>query len=112
MKAVSRIFLIGAFVAGSLGFAGAAQADSDVSWSLTLGSPGMALGVVQGGPIYYGAPVYVQPRPVYRTYGPRYRPHRHHYRSQRRHYRPHRHDYRSHHRHRHGQGHRHGHWNR
>ena len=85
MKAVVRFLTMVALTAGALGFAGAAQAHSDVAWSLSIGSPGVGVGVVQPGPVIYGAPVYVQPRPVYRVQ-------RHHYRPQpymRRHHRGH-----------------------
>lgn len=72
MKVVSRLFLIGAFAAGSLAFTSTAQAGSDLSWSLTVGTPGAVVGVMPpapvyyGAPVYYDAPVYVQPYPVYR----------------------------------------------
>ncbi len=56
-----------------LGFAGAAQAGSNVYWSVGVGSPGVSVGVtnarpvyVQPAPVYYQpAPVYVQPAPIY-----------------------------------------------
>lgn len=51
-------------VAGLLA-AGAAQARSDVSFSLGIGVPGVSVGVTNAPPVYYAPPVYVQPRPVY-----------------------------------------------
>ncbi|MDB5850034.1 MAG: hypothetical protein JWP29_3786 [Rhodoferax sp.] len=79
-----------ALAAAGLGASGAAQARSDVGWSIGLSAPGAAVVVgnspgygqryyapqpvyvqpqpvyVQPQPIYYGAqPVYVQPHPVY-----------------------------------------------
>lgn len=87
MKTVSRLFLIGALATGSLAFTGAAQAGTDLSWSLTLGTPGVAVGVMPPAPVYYGAPpVYVQPYPVYRVQPRHYRP-RHRMRGPRRVYR-------------------------
>lgn len=77
MKALSRFFLIGVFAAGSMAFTGAAQAGSDLSWSLTLGTPGVVVGVMPPAPVYYGAPVYVEPYPVYRVERRHYRPHPH-----------------------------------
>jgi len=45
--------------------AGAAQA-RDVNWSVGLSSPGVAVGVSNGYPVYVAPPpVYVAPRPVY-----------------------------------------------
>lgn len=81
MRAVSRFLVVGALAAGSLAFTGAAQAGSDLSWSLTVGTPGVVVGVMPPAPVYYGAPVYVQPYPVYRVQ-------RRHYRSQPRVYHP------------------------
>lgn len=76
-----------AIAAAGLAASGAAQARSDVSWSIGLAAPGAQVVVgnaprlyvqpqpvyvqpapvyVQPQPVYYGAqPVYVQPRPVY-----------------------------------------------
>ena len=48
--------------------AGAAQARSDVNWSVGIGVPGVVVGASNGG-YYAPAPVYVAPRPVY--YAPR-----------------------------------------
>jgi hypothetical protein len=67
-------------LAAALG-AGAAQARTDVQWSVTIGAPVYAVpGPVyyepapvyyQPAPVYYQpAPVYVQPRPVYRVVRP------------------------------------------
>lgn len=61
----------------AMGFAGAAQARDNVSFSLGIGVPGVQVGVTnaypvyaQPAPVYYQpAPVYVQPAPVY--YQPR-----------------------------------------
>lgn len=80
MKAVSRLLMIGAFAVGTLAFAGAAQAGSDLSWSLTVGTPGVVVGVMPPAPVYYGAPVYVQPYPVYRGQRHRHYQPYHHYR--------------------------------
>lgn len=78
----------------------AAQARSDVYWSVGIGSPGVSIGAsnaypvytapapvyvqpapvyVQSSPYYRAAPVYVQPAPIYWNPGPGYRHgHRHH----------------------------------
>ena len=65
----------GAVAFGALFAATSASARGDVSWSIGVGVPGVAVGV--GGPAYYPAPVYYAP-PAY--YAPRgyYRHHRHH----------------------------------
>lgn len=65
--------------AAMLGFAGAAQAGSNVYWSIGVGSPGVSVGVTNARPVYVQPalvyyqpqPVYVQPAPVYygRPYG-------------------------------------------
>ena len=47
-----------------MGFAGAAQARDNVTWSLGVGIPGAVVNVGNGGS-YYPQPVYVQPQPVY-----------------------------------------------
>ncbi len=76
--------------------AGAAQARSDVYWSVGVGAPGVAVGVGNAAPMYYAPPppvyyapppvVYAPPRPVY--YAPpavyygghdHWRGHRHHH---------------------------------
>ena len=61
----------------SLGFAGAAQARDNVSFSVGIGVPGVVIGATNAYPVYnqpvyqqqpvyvQQAPVYVQPRPVY-----------------------------------------------
>jgi hypothetical protein len=61
-----------ALAAAGLLATGAAQARSDVQWSISIGVPGVA--VVPGYPAYpvYGAPVYHAPAPVYGV--PVYRP--------------------------------------
>lgn len=50
----------------AMGFAGAAQARDNVSWSVGVGVgvPGAVVNVGNGG-AYYPQPVYVQPQPVY-----------------------------------------------
>jgi hypothetical protein len=53
----------GVVAAGALFAATSASARSDVSWSVGVGLPGVAVGV--GGPAYYPAPVYAPPAPVY-----------------------------------------------
>jgi hypothetical protein len=53
----------GVVAAGALFAATSASARSDVSWSIGVGVPGVAVGV--GSPAYYPAPVYVPPAPVY-----------------------------------------------
>jgi len=72
----------GVVAAGALFGATSASARGDVSWSIGVGVPGVAVGV--GSPAYYPAPVYAAPAPVYYAppayyYGPRgyYRGHRH-----------------------------------
>jgi hypothetical protein len=61
-------------VVAAFGFAGAAQARDNVSFSVGIGVPGVQVGVTNAYPVYQQpvyvqpAPVYVQPRPVY--YGP------------------------------------------
>lgn len=65
---------------GTLGFAGAAQARSDVSFSVGVGLPGVAVGVSNAYPVYsqpvYQQPVYAQPvyqqQPVYVQQAPVY----------------------------------------
>jgi len=52
----------GVVAAGALFAATSASARGDVSWSVGVGLPGVAVGV--GGPAYYPAPVY-SPPPVY-----------------------------------------------
>lgn len=86
--------LVATLAVAAMGFAGAAQARDNISFSVGIGVPGVQFGVanaypvyvqpqpvyvqpapvyVQPQPVYYGAqPIYVQPQPVY--YG---RPHGH-----------------------------------
>lgn len=47
-----------------MGFAGAAQARDNVSWSVGVGVPGAVVNVGNGGQVYQ-QPVYMQPQPVY-----------------------------------------------
>lgn len=50
----------------ALGGVTAAHARSDVTWSVGIGAPGVAVGVTNGYPAYVApAPVYVAPNPVY-----------------------------------------------
>ncbi len=48
----------------AMGFAGAAQARDNVTFSVGVGLPGVAVGVTNAYPVYT-QPVYVQPAPVY-----------------------------------------------
>ena len=63
-----------ALAIAAMGFATSADARGDVSFSIGVGLPGIAVGVGNAYPVYGGypqpvyveqAPVYVQPRPVY-----------------------------------------------
>ena len=63
-----------ALAIAAMGFATSADARGDVSFSVGVGLPGIAVGVGNAYPVYGGypqpvyvepAPVYVQPRPVY-----------------------------------------------
>jgi hypothetical protein len=63
-----------ALAIAAMGFASSAEARGDVSFSVGVGLPGVAVGVTNAYPVYGGypqpiyvepAPVYVQPRPVY-----------------------------------------------
>jgi PXPV repeat (3 copies) len=63
-----------ALAIAAMGFASSAEARGDVSFSVGVGLPGVAVGVSNAYPVYGGypqpvyvqpAPVYVQPRPVY-----------------------------------------------
>ena len=49
----------------AFGFAGAAQARDNVSFSVGIGVPGVHVGVTNHAYPVYRAPVYVQPAPVY-----------------------------------------------
>ena len=55
----------------ALGFAGAAQARDNVSWSVGVGIPGAVVNVGNVGSVY-PQPIYVQPQPVYVQPAPRY----------------------------------------
>ncbi|MEO6016744.1 MAG: hypothetical protein ABIP46_05770 [Polaromonas sp.] len=55
----------------AMGFAGAAQARDNVSFSVGIGVPGVAVGVTNAYPVYQ-QPVYVQPAPVYYQPAPVY----------------------------------------
>ena len=48
----------------AMGFAGAAQARDNVSFSVGIGVPGVVIGATNAYPVY-PQPVYVQPAPVY-----------------------------------------------
>lgn len=63
----SRIAAGAALLAvAALGFAGAAQARDNISFSVGISSPGIGLGVTNAYPVYSQAyPVYSQPQPVY-----------------------------------------------
>ena len=76
IKANRSLALAGAvatLAVAAMGFAGAAQARDNVSFSVGIGVPGVAVGVTNAYPVYpqpvYQQPVYVQPAPVY--YAPR-----------------------------------------
>jgi hypothetical protein len=66
----------------AMGFAGAAQARDNVSFSVGIASPGVHVGVTNAYPVYtqpqavyvQPQPVYVQPRPVYVQPAPVYVP--------------------------------------
>ena len=57
---------LGAVAAGALFTGAAANAGGDVSWSLGISAPGVAVGVAAP-PVYYAPPppVYYRPAPVY-----------------------------------------------
>jgi hypothetical protein len=57
----------------AMGFAGAAQARDNVSFSVGIGVPGVQVGVTNAYPVYQ-QPVYVQPAPVYYQPAPVYYP--------------------------------------
>ena len=90
----------GAVAAGALFTMASANARGDVSWSVGINAPGIAVGVAAP-PVYYAPPppVYYRPAPVY--YGP---PAPVYYSQPPGYYRNY---YRG---HGHGHGHRHGHW--
>ena len=62
----------------AMGFAGAAQARDNLSWSVGVGIPGAVVNVGNVGSVYpqpvyvQPQPVYVQPQPVYVQPAPRY----------------------------------------
>lgn len=66
-----------------------AQARGDVHWSIGVNTPGVAVGVSNAPPVYYGPPpvyyaprpIYYQPRPIYYGPPPVYYAPRPHYRS-------------------------------
>jgi hypothetical protein len=79
IKANRSIAAFGAAAALALaafGFAGAAQARDNVTFSVGVAAPGVAVGVTNGYPAYpvYQQPVYVQPAPVYYQPAPVYYP--------------------------------------
>ena len=56
----------GSLALALIGFAGAAQARDNISFSIGLGVPGVQLGVSNAYPVYaQPQPIYVQPQPVY-----------------------------------------------
>jgi hypothetical protein len=65
---------VGAVAAGTLFTAGSANAGA--SWAVGINLPGVAIGVAEPAPVYYPAPVYSAPAPVYYESAPRayYRP--------------------------------------
>jgi hypothetical protein len=67
-KTGRSLAVAGALAVAALGFAGAAQARDNVSFSVGIGVPGVQVGVTNAYPVYT-QPVYVQPAPVY--YQPR-----------------------------------------
>jgi len=74
IKANRSLALAGAaatLAVASLGFAGAAQARDNVSFSVGIAAPGVAVGVTNAYPVYQ-QPVYVQPAPVYYQPAPVY----------------------------------------
>ena len=76
IKANRSVALFGAAAAlalASLGFAGAAQARDNVTFSVGVAAPGVHVGVTNGYPVYQ-QPVYVQPAPVYYQPAPVYYP--------------------------------------
>ena len=56
-----------ALALAAMGFASSAEARGDVSFSVGVGLPGVAVGVSNAYPVYggYPQPVYVEPAPVY-----------------------------------------------
>ena len=57
----------------TMGFAGAAQARDNVSFSVAIGGPGVLVGARHAYPVYSPPrPVYVQPAPVYYQQAPVY----------------------------------------
>jgi hypothetical protein len=76
IKANRSLALAGAaatLAVAALGFAGAAQARDNVSFSVGIAAPGVAVGVTNAYPVYQ-QPVYVQPAPVYYQPAPVYYP--------------------------------------
>jgi len=72
-SALARSLTIATLAAGAWALSAVgsqAHARSDVHWSIGVHSPGVAVGVSNGPPAYYGPPpVYYAPRPIY--YEPR-----------------------------------------
>lgn len=65
-RSVVAASAVATLAVAAMGFAGSAQARDDVFWSVGVGSPGVAVNVGNGFPVYsQPAPVYVQPAPVY-----------------------------------------------
>ncbi|MEO7886259.1 MAG: hypothetical protein ABI893_05620 [Polaromonas sp.] len=74
IKANRSVALAGAaatLALAAMGFAGAAQARDNVSFSVGIGVPGVQVGVTNAYPVYQ-QPVYAQPAPVYYQPAPVY----------------------------------------
>ena len=69
LKAVIGVLAV---AAAGLTVSGAAQARSDVGWSIGLSAPGVGVAVGNGGHYYAPQPVYVQPAPIYSQPAPVY----------------------------------------
>lgn len=72
-RSVAAFGAAAALALASLGFAGAAQARDNVTFSVGVATPGVHVGVTNGYPVY-PQPVYVQPAPVYYQPAPVYYP--------------------------------------
>ena len=65
MKTTQTAWFAAALALGVMAFSGSAQARDDVTWSVGVAAPGLAIGATNAPPVYYAPPVYVQPQPVY-----------------------------------------------